>query len=242
MNKIEILGVKFDKVNKKTALDRAKEFLASDRCNIIVTPNPEMVENAREHKALKQTLNEAELSIPDGIGIIYAAKILSLPLHERVPGIELMEDIISYSSNNDIKLFLLGSKPTVAELAAEKLRKKYKNLQIVGTRDGYFKEQDEITIINQINDSKADALFVALGSPKQELFMSKYKDMLNTKIAMGVGGSLDVFAGTVKRAPIGFQKLHMEWLYRALKEPKRFVRLLKIPTFLMAVKKSKKSR
>ncbi len=239
MKKAEILGVQFNVVNINEATDRAKTFLNSDSCNTIVTPNPEIVENARNNPSLKNALDNANLVVADGIGIIYASKILSLDLKERVTGIDLMNSIINLASKEGKSIYLLGAKPQVAKMASEKLVEKYDTLTVSGYRDGYFKEEDEEEIIEEINALQTDILFVALGCPKQELFMEKYRDRLTAKIAMGVGGSFDVLAGTVKRAPKFYQKLGLEWLYRAVKEPKRFVRLLSIPKFLVAVFKSR---
>ncbi len=239
MKKANILGVAFDIVNLDTAVHRVQTFLSKDTCHTIVTPNPEIVENSRNNSKLKQALDNADLTVADGIGIIYASKILSLDLKQRVTGIDLMNAIIKLAEREDKSIYLLGAKPNVAKIAAKNLKTAHPKLRIAGYRDGYFKEVEEKDIIGEINSLKTDILFVALGSPKQEIFMQQYRDELTAKVTMGVGGSFDVIAGTVKRAPVFYQKLGLEWLYRAVKEPKRFVRLLSIPKFLVAVFKSR---
>ncbi len=239
MKKNNILGINFDVVTKETAMAKVKEFLKDDSCNVIVTPNPEMVQNSLENSQLAMALKHADLTIPDGIGIVYASKMLGLDIKERVPGVELMEEILNHLARTNGTAYLLGAGKGVAKLASENITTKFSGIKILGYRNGYFKPEEESQIIDEINKLSPDVLFVALGSPKQEIFINKYRKHLNVKVAMGVGGSVDVFAGVVKRAPEITQKLHMEWLYRAVKEPKRFVRLGKIPKFLVQVIKSK---
>lgn len=231
--RIVIKGVGFDEVSGREAGAKALALLREEGNHYIVTPNPEMVWLARERKDFTEALNGADLVIPDGIGIIYAARILGAPLPERVPGIELASFLLSEAAKNGSSVFLLGAKPGVAERAAEKLREQHPGLRVVGTGDGYFKE--DAPVIEKINALKPELLLVCLGFPKQELWMRRYRDVLNTRLMLGLGGSLDVFAGDVKRAPEAWCRLNLEWLYRLLCQPSRIGRMLKLPLFLLSV-------
>ena len=167
---------------------------------MIVTPNSEIVVNAGKDDELKEIIVNADLVIPDGIGLVYASKILGYELRERVTGIDFLSEAIEYLQKNGKSLYLLGSKnsepETVAQMAAKNMCKQYPELKIAGTHHGYFKPDEEKGIIDDINDSGADFLCVALGSPKQEKFINKYKEVLKVKGAIGVGGCLDVWALT----------------------------------------------
>ncbi len=233
MNKIDILGVEFDNINMQEAIEKCNNFLDSGKLNYIVTPNPEIVMVAKEDEEFKKILNEANLVIPDGIGIIIASKILNKPLKQRLPGFELICNLFE-NSKKEKRVYLLGSKPGVCELAKENIEKKY-NVKVVGLHDGYFKEDEEISIIEDINESGANILLAGMGMKKQEKLICKYKDNLNVNIAIGCGGTIDVFSGTVKRAPKLFQKLGLEWLYRLIKQPSRFKRMLVLPKFLLII-------
>ncbi len=230
MVKINIRGVAFDNVNMKEAVAIVLDFATGDGCKSVFTPNSEIVQLAIEDKSVMKTVNTADLIVPDGIGVIYASKILGTPLKEKVAGFELASNILPHCEKMGLKLFFLGGAPLVAEKAAAKIKMKYEKIKICGTHDGYFKNDDDV--IRLINEKQPDILFVCLGAPKQEKWIEKNKDKINTKVMMGLGGSLDVFAGNVKRAPDIFIKLGLEWFYRLIKEPKRFFRMLKLPKFL----------
>lgn len=230
-DKINVLGVNFDNVNMSEAISKCNDFIATKTNNMIVTPNPEIVMFARKDKEFKEIINKAQLVIPDGIGIIYGAKILKTPLKERVAGFDLICKLFE-DNTNEKKVFLLGAKPGVAELAKINIEEKY-NVKVVGIQDGYFNEDAEYEIISQINDSGANILLVGLGMKKQEMFIYKHNKKLNVNISIGCGGTIDVFAGVVKRAPEFFQKLGLEWLYRLLKQPSRIGRMMVLPKFLL---------
>jgi len=231
MNRIDIMGVGFFNLT----LDEAAEYaysLIDGKSHRVVTPNSEIVYAAREDAALKRVLNESDLVVPDGIGVVLASKILRRKLKCKVAGIELGEALISKMAQTGKSLFLLGAKPGVAEDAAAMLKEKYPGLIIAGTHDGYFKEDEGV--IEAINASGADVCFVCLGAPKQEMWMDKNKDALSC-LMLGLGGSLDVFAGNVQRAPKIFIKLGLEWFYRLCKEPWRIGRMMALPKFLLTV-------
>lgn len=234
-NRIKIFGVPVDMVDKDQAMEIFKEDFAKDGVTMVVTPNSEIVQNASKDESLKSLIGSADLIIPDGIGLVYASKILGCPLKERVTGIDFLESIIAHLAETGKSIYFFGSKPGVAEAAAEKIKEKYPALIVAGTHNGYFKPEEEPQIVQEINDSGADFLCVALGAPKQEKFISDHRDELKVKGAIGVGGSLDVWAGTLKRAPEFYQKHGLEWLYRFIQQPSRYKRMLALPVFMLRV-------
>jgi len=237
--RINILGVGFDNVTMDEALARGEEFLLSDKTHYVVTPNPEIVETCRKNAEANRAVNGADLVLPDGIGVIYGAKILHTPLRERVPGIEFGTAMIEKCCKLGKSVYLLGAKPGVAEAAAENLKKKYPGLVIAGTHDGYFKEDEPIA--QEVRASNADMALVCLGAPKQEIFMEKYGETMGCKVMMGLGGSLDIFAGVAQRAPEFYCKNNLEWFYRLIKNPQRIGRMMKLPLFLVHVVGAKKA-
>ena len=240
MDRINILGVQVDMVTIPEAADKIVEFLSEDKFHAVYTPNSEIIMEAYRDEAFSEVLNEADLLTADGIGVVYASKYLKKPLKERAAGYDIARLLLQKLNYTDHKLFLFGGKPGVAELAMENMKKDYPQLNIVGTRNGYFGEEDEDEIIAQINESGADILFVCLGAPRQEKWIYKHKDRLKVKVAMGVGGSIDVFAGTVQRAPEFFCKTGLEWFYRLMKEPWRAKRMTDLPKFAVTVLKEGK--
>lgn len=236
-----ILNVPVDMVDGREAMEIFRELMKTEDCSLIVTPNSEIIVNASKDQELKQIIEQADLVIPDGIGLVYASKIMGVPLAERVTGIDFLDAILGYLEETGQSIFFLGSKPGdgdnpgIAEIAVKKMKEKYKGLKVAGTHHGYFKEADEKGIVQAINGSGADFLCVAMGSPKQEKFVSRYRKELAVKGAIGVGGSLDVWAGTLKRAP-GFYRNHgLEWLYRLIQQPSRYKRMAALPLFMIKV-------
>lgn len=232
---VKIFGVKFDNVTADEANRRFLVMMENDKLGTIYTPNTEMIMKAQEDQSFKAILNEGDLVVPDGIGVVLASKIHHLGLTERVPGIELMSMILEYCNRTGKSIYLFGGKPGVAEIASLKIKEVYPNLKVVGTQDGYFDEHEAFGILDKINEKKPDVLFVALGAPKQEKWIHENKKILSTHVAMGVGGSLDVWAGTAKRAPVFYQKLGLEWFYRLLTQPTRFMRMMSLPKFMIKV-------
>lgn len=240
METVNILGINFNNITLNQATDIAIKCIENDEKGYVVTPNSEIAYLTLEDKELLNILNNAKLVLPDGIGIIYAGKILKSPLKEKVAGIEFSEQLVMKMAKTNKSLFILGGKPDIAKLACENLSKKYNGLKIAGYKDGYFKDDDEA--IMEINAQNVDVLFVCLGAPRQEKFIYKNLDKINAKIICGVGGSADVFSGQSKRAPDIFIKLGLEWFYRLIKEPFRAKRMLKLPLFILEVIKSKNRR
>ena len=236
--KIDVMGVQFDNVTMDEALARFQSLLNGEKAAYCVTPNAEIVYEAMQSEELLSLLNQADLVLPDGAGVIKSARILGTPLKEKVAGIDFAGRVMELLQGSGKTLYLLGGKPGVAAAAAEKLREKYPGLVISGYGDGYFK--DEEAVVNKINITGADVLFVCLGAPKQEYFMQRNQEKLQVKFMAGLGGSLDNFAGYVKRAPKWMIAMNLEWLYRLIREPWRFKRMLRLPKLLSAVKKRRK--
>lgn len=232
MERTEILGVGFDSLTMEEAVKRAHALLAERRAAYVVTPNPEIVMLCRENPAAMTAVARADLVLPDGIGVVYGAKILGTPLKAKLPGIDFAAALMAQLAQAGGSVFLFGAKPGVAETAGERLLAQFPGLVLAGTNDGYF--QDDAPVIEKINAARPDLLLVCLGAPKQELWMYRNASRLQVGLMAGLGGSLDVFAGTVRRAPRVFQRLGLEWLYRLCKEPKRIGRMLKLPKFLFA--------
>ena len=228
--RIDILGVGFDNVTMEEAVERAQELLSRDGPHLVVTPNAEIVQQAQKDGEFFSLIADADLVIPDGVGVIYASRILGRPLKGRVPGCDFAEALMAEMARRGQKLFLLGAKPGVADLAAANLMAKYPGLAVCGTHDGYFKEDGPVA--HAIRESGADVVFVCLGAPKQEKWIRSNGEATGARLLIGLGGSLDVFAGQVERAPEGWQKAGLEWLYRAIKQPARFKRVAKLPLFL----------
>lgn len=234
MKTASILGVHFHAVTMQQAVETAMSRIRARQKGYVVTPNPEIVDLCRKDDAYMGIVNRATLVLPDGIGIIYAAKILGEELCGRVPGVEFAEQLIAAMAKEGMRLFLLGAKPGIAEQAGKNLCTKYPGLVLAGTHDGYF--SDPQTAIDAINDcGGADVVFVCLGAPKQEKFMASHMDDIHATLFCGLGGSLDVFAGVAKRAPKIFIKLGLEWFYRLLCQPSRIGRMMKLPKFLLIV-------
>ena len=240
--RINIMGVPVDMVNYEEAMDRFRDFVEKDGVSLIVTPNSEIVVNAGKNEELMDAIKQAEMVIPDGVGLVYASKILGHPLQERVTGIDFLGRALGYLAETGKTAYLFGSKPGIADKAAARMEEAYPGLKIAGTHHGYFKEEEEEEILREINEAAPDLLCVALGSPKQELFVLKYKDRLKAKAAIGVGGSLDVWSGDLKRAPEFYRKHGLEWLYRFIQEPSRYKRMAALPLFMLKVIFSDKSQ
>lgn len=228
----DILGVGFDSITLPQAVEKAVDLLERGGTHYVVTPNPELVQRAGKEPPFRDVLNGADLVLPDGVGITYAAKILGRPLAARVPGIDFAAALCGELAKSGRKLFLLGAKPGVAEQAAENLKKEHPGLTVCGVHDGYFKEDGPVAA--EIRAAGADAVFVCLGFPRQEYWMAQHGGETGAALLVGLGGSLDVFAGQVKRAPKGFQKLGLEWLYRLITQPSRIGRMAKLPLFLFS--------
>ena len=235
-NRVNILGVPVDMVNREEAFAVFEKIFREPGCSMIVTPNSEIVQNASKDEELKALIGEADLIIPDGIGLVYASTSRGCPLSERVTGIDFLETIIAHLAETGESIFFFGSKPGVADAAAARMKEKYPGLRVAGTQNGYFTPEEEPGIVEQINASGADFLCVALGAPKQERFIAQHREeFTSVRGAIGVGGSLDVWAGNLKRAPEFYRKHGLEWLYRFIQQPSRIGRMAALPVFMLRV-------
>ncbi|WP_250277928.1 WecB/TagA/CpsF family glycosyltransferase [[Clostridium] colinum] len=234
-----ILGVPINNITLNEALNLVLLFLENDEKKLIFTPNPEFIMNALQDDEFMDILNKSNLNIPDGIGVVIGGKMLGYNIRKRVAGFDLIQNIFSKIKNTDKTVYFLGANEETINLAKEKMEQKYKGLKIVGVHNGYFTEEEDKIIIHNINKLNPDLLLVGLGSPRQEKWIYKNKDLLNVKVMIGVGGSFDVMSGNVKRAPKIFIKLNLEWFYRLITQPTRFKRMLKLPLFIIEVLKYK---
>lgn len=230
---VEIVGINIDKVTFEEAENRLLDFLRQDELKMVFTPNSEFLVDAVKDPSFAEVLNSGDLVIPDGIGVVISSKFYGTPLKEKVPGCELMSSLIEIAYTEKKSIYFLGGREGVAEDAVQRLEEKYQNINIAGFHHGYFDGDEEKKIIDDIIEKKPDIIFVALGAPRQEKWIYDNRHKFAAQIAMGVGGSLDIIAGRAKRAPEFYQKAGLEWLYRLIKEPKRFFRMLKLPKFIL---------
>ncbi len=230
---VNILGANIHMVTMEEAEKQAMALMETDECSVLYTPNSEIILYASNNPDFMTKLNSADLTIADGIGVVYAAKMLNKPLKERVAGYDLVCRLFKDMAAQGKSVYLFGSKPGVAEEAAKTITANNPGIVIAGTSDGYFK--DENPIIEKINEAKPDLLMVCLGFPKQEEWIYNNRGRLNARLVIGAGGSLDVLAGTVIRAPKFFCDHGLEWFYRLIKQPWRFVRMLALPKFAIKV-------
>ena len=228
--KINILGVAFDALTLGEAEERADALLRSGAGGYIVTANPEIVLRCREDAAYAAAVNGAELVLADGVGDLCAARILGTPLPGRVAGADLVPRLLARLAERGGSVFLYGARPGVAERAGESLQSACPGLRIAGTENGYI--SDETALLEALEREKPDLLLLGLGAPRQELWMAENRQR-TPAVMIGVGGLLDVFAGDIPRAPEAWQRLGLEWLYRLLREPRRFKRVIRLPKILL---------
>ncbi|MEA5082668.1 MAG: WecB/TagA/CpsF family glycosyltransferase [Lachnospiraceae bacterium] len=236
----EILGVPFDVLTMESAIEKAIHFFEDGGRHIICTPNPEIVMQAQSDEQLMNILKAADLVVPDGIGIVWASKHSSVKINERVAGYDLCQNIMKRMAKAGKSAYFFGGAPGVAAAAAKKMVKEYPGLKVLGTRNGFFNLRDEKEIIAEIKALKPDLLLVGIGAPKQEKWIYENLRFTGAKVAIGVGGSFDVMAGNLKRAPKIYQKLGLEWFHRLICQPTRIKRMMNLPLFVLKVIMSKK--
>ena len=241
--KLELFGVPIDQIDIQQALVRIDNFIKRGRAHFIITPDTLAILRARKDKQYLEIAKQADLVTPDGAGLLWAAAFLGEPLPERITGIDLINHICQLAAEKGYRLYLLGAEEDVVKKAAQNLEKKYPSLNIVGYHHGYF-DNEEVKgyskdtvkyVINDIVEKKPDFLLVGMGVPKQEHWISKYKDRLDVPVCIGIGGSFDVLSGKIPRAPLWMQNHGMEWIFRIIKEPKRIKRMAKLPSFIWLV-------
>ncbi len=236
MRRKQILGSGFDPVTMDEAQARLASYVSQDKPRLVITANPEMVMRARVDQLLAEIIERASLVVADGIGVVWASRIVKDVVPERIPGIELAEGLLKQAAQEGWKVFLLGGAEGVAEQAAESLLETLPTLNIVGTHHGYFKPgQEEQEVISGIKEVKPDILLAALGVPRQEKWLAAHLGTLKVPVAIGVGGSFNVWAGVDKRAPLWVRKVNLEWLYRLVRQPWRVKRVMVLPVFVIVV-------
>jgi len=240
---VKILGAQIAGLDMMETLCQIDLLISNKgKMHHVITLNAEILYRAQTDEELMRIINTADLVTPDGSGIVWAVEKLTGTRLERVTGVDLMMNLCEQAHHTGWRLFFLGGKPGVAEEAGAKLSERFDGLDIAGIRHGYFGAEEEADIINEINASGSDILFVAMGAPRQEFWLDRQRDDLRVPVAIGIGGSLDVAAGRVKRAPVLMQKIGMEWFWRLCREPWRIKRMLVLPRFMRLVAREKKKK
>ncbi len=249
MEKVRIFGVEIQNTRLEDVVLKLEEYLKGESLRTIYTPNTEIVMAAKEDHELRDLINKGDIVIPDGIGLIYGSRIKKKPLKERVTGFDTSMKLLDIANKNSYSIYLLGGKDGIAKGAAERINRDYPNIKVSGFHHGFFKgshlglqdEPEEERIIEEINNTNPDIIFVGFGFPKQELWIDSNKDRIRGRVIIGNGGVMDILAGNAKRAPEIFIKLGLEWFYRLMQNPSRIKRQMALPMFLINVILDKES-
>lgn len=236
---VSLYGIPVSKLDMKQTVQYLTEAIEQKRPHQVITANPIMLMAALENPNYHRMMQKAELIVPDGTGVVWAANYVGNPVSERVPGYDLMHELMKVGEKRNWKVYLLGASPDVIQACADKLKLLYPGIQIVGVQDGYFGPERDEEIVSAIEAAAPDILLVGRSADTQEPWIAKYKERLGIPIMMGVGGSFDVLSGKLKRAPVAFQKMRLEWFYRLLQEPYRYKRMLVLPQFAVKVIREK---
>lgn len=232
---VPIFGVHFSKMNMKETVSYLAGVIERREPSQVVTGNPIMLMAGLEHDAYYRVLEEAELIVPDGAGVVWASEYIGDPVQERVAGFDLLHELMREGERRRWSVYLLGTNQETIEAAARNLQENYPLVKLAGFRNGYFGPDEDEAVVAEIRKAAPDLLFVARDLMTQEPWIGRHKQALGVPVMMGVGGSLDIIAGKMKRAPVAMQKLRMEWLYRLLKQPTRAGRMLALPKFALKV-------
>ncbi|WP_229752732.1 WecB/TagA/CpsF family glycosyltransferase [Paenibacillus physcomitrellae] len=238
---VDLFGIRVSKWGMDDTVRYLAQAIESGTPHQVITANPIMVMAALEDPSYMEIMKKAELIVPDGTGVVWAAGKAGNPVKERVAGFDLLHELMKLGEQRAWKFYLLGSSPEVIQAAKDRLQMLYPGVKIVGWRDGYFKSEQDQEVVEAIQAAAPDVLFVARGADTQEPWIAKYKQQLAVPVMMGVGGSFDVISGRSKRAPKWMQKLRAEWLYRLIKEPTRYRRMLALPKFAVKVLREKEN-
>ena len=236
-NKVRILGIDVDNIDVDEAGQITKELIENSNktCKVIVAPNTEFIMMAQKDEEFYNILREADLATPDSVGVMIGSKLQKKPLKQRIPGQMYFRKVLEVGEKEGWTFYLLGGKGDVPALAAENVKKIYPNLKIVGYHEGFFEKDSEEDVIAEINKLQPNVLFVAMGAPIQEKWIAKHKDKLKVDVAAGQGGTFDYEAGKIKRAPVIFKKLGIEWFWRLILQPSRIFRMIVLPIYLMKI-------
>ena len=236
-NKVRILGIDVDNINIDEAGEITKQLVESSNksCKVIVAPNTEFIMMAQKDEEFYNILRGADLATPDSVGVMIGGKLQKKPLKQRIPGQMYFRKVLEVGEKEGWTFYLLGGKDDVPALATENLKKIYPNIKIVGYHEGFFDKDSEEKVIAEINELKPNVLFVAMGAPIQEKWIERHKNELKVDVAAGQGGTFDYEAGKIKRAPVIFQKLGIEWFWRLMLQPARIFRMIVLPIYLMKI-------
>lgn len=237
--KVTIFGVPISRLSMRDTIVYLTQAIERRQPHQIITANPIMVMTALDHPDYMKMMNQAELIVPDGAGVVWASGYVGQPVKERVAGYDLIHELMKVGETKNWKVYLLGASSDIIEAAADKLKRLYPRIEIVGYRDGYFGAEQDQQVIEDILQANPDILLVGRSADKQEPWIAQHKQELRIPVMMGVGGSFDVLSGKLKRAPVMFQKLRLEWFYRLLQEPWRYKRMLTLPKFAVKVIREK---
>lgn len=237
---VPIFGIPFSKMSMDETVRYLTTAIEEGRQTHVITANPIMIMSALDNPGFADIMNKADLIVPDGAGVVWAAKYAGNPVAERVTGFDLMHRLLEQGEKRRWRAYLLGTSQEIIEAAAEKLQLQYPQVKIVGYRNGFFGPDDDAEIVGEIRELQPHLLFVARGMDK-EAWNIQFKQELGVPFIMGVGGSFDVVSGKLKRAPMIFQRLRLEWLYRLLQEPARYKRMLALPKFVVKVLRNKEN-
>lgn len=234
---VRILGVDIDNITIDEAGNITKNLIeeSNKSCKLIVAPNVEFIMTAQKDEEFAQILKKADFATPDSIGVMIGGKLQKKPFKQRIPGQAYFRKVLEVGEKEGWSFYLLGGKGDVPKIATENIKKLYPNLNIVGYHEGFFEKDSEEEVIKQINELKPNVLFAAMGAPLQEKWIAKHQKELKVDVAAGQGGTFDYEAGKIKRAPVIFQKLGIEWLWRLILQPSRFFRMLVLPVYLLKI-------
>lgn len=234
-SKVRILRMPIDVLTMDDCMERIGEFVQAGSPHLVVTADSSGIVQAQTDPALAELYETADLVTPDSSGVVWAMRRAGSPVPARVSGVDIVDNVCRVSSDRGWRIYFLGAAPGIAELAAERMRLRHPGCNIVGARHGYFPQESDDVVAAEIAETKPDILFVAMGIPRQEKFIRATQDVIGAKVAMGVGGSFDVFSGKVRRAPVILQKLKMEWLWRLAQNPKKIGKVMLLPRFVLMV-------
>lgn len=238
--RVTILGVPVDRVSMEDAIGFIADCVAGNRPTLIVTADASGIAQAQSDPELMGIYQSADLVTPDSVGVLWAARRLGKPMTERVSGVDILDQTCALSAERGYRIYFLGAEPGIAELAAERMRLRHPGCNIVGNRHGYFPPESDAVVAQEIALTRPEILFVAMGIPRQEKFIRATADIVGAKVAIGVGGSFDVYSGKAKRAPRVVQRLHIEWLWRTALNPKKVAKARHLPRFAMMVLRTKR--
>ena len=236
-NTVRILGIDIDNIDINEAGDITKDLIekSNKTCKIVVAPNTEFIMLAQKDKEFYNILKNAELATPDSVGVMIGGKLQKKQFKERIPGQAYFRKVLEIGEKEGWTFYMLGGEDNIPKLAVDKVKKDYPNIKIIGYHEGFFKQHSEEDVIKEINELKPNVLFVAMGAPLQEKWISKHKNELQVDIAACQGGTFDYEAGKIKRAPKIIQKLCIEWLWRLILQPTRITRMIVLPIYLVKI-------